>query len=526
MQLPLELYDVTLRDGAQGPGIKFSPEDQVRIVRELDAFGMHYIEAGQPSASPQVAELFERIHDAPPRHALVAAFGSTRHPKSAVEDDPNIRALIAAQTSVVTIFAKSSPLHVSHVLKVTHDKNLAIIDESVSYLRAQGRRVFVDAEHFYDGYKEDASYALAALESAFRAGAERLILCDTNGGCLPHEISAITRLVHERLPEAVLGIHCHNDSGCAVANSLASVLEGVVQLQGTINGYGERTGNANLCSIIPNLQVKMGYPLVSPEQLAGMMRLSHLVAELANMTPRDADPFVGRDAYTHKAGMHADAVKKLKTTYEHLDPALVGNKTHITVSGMSGKASLIHKAQELGVSLDTETSELRAILARVKDKESEGYEFEGAEASLELLIREAKGEYKTFFTLRGFHVNVAQPAPGTPAVSEATVKIELPDGAIVHTVAEGHGPVDALNNALRKAIEPTYPEVASIHLDDYKVRIIDAAAATRAKTRVLIESSDLEDAWSTVGVSENIISASCEALVDSIAYKLMRARKS
>ena len=521
----LELYDVTLRDGAQGPGIKFSSEDQIRIVRSLDAFGIHYIEAGQPGANPKAAELFERVRDMELSCAKVVSFGSTCHSKSTVEDDVNLQALLSTQTPVITIFAKASPLHVTHVLKVSLDRNLALIDESVRYLRAQGRRVFVDSEHFYDAYKEDAQYALATLDAAFRAGAERIILCDTNGGCLPHEIAAMTRAVREHLPNAILGIHCHNDSGCAVANTLVSVTEGVVQVQGTINGYGERTGNTNLCSIIPNLQLKMGYPLVSAEQLSQLSRLSHLVAELANMAPRDADPFVGRDAFTHKAGMHADAVKKLKKTYEHIDPLQVGNRTHITVSEMSGKASLLHKAAELGVDIERETPELRNILMRIKELESEGYEFEGAEASLELLMRKAKGEFKSFFTLRGFHVTVRQAADDTPAVCEATVKIEFSEGQLVHTVAEGDGPVDALNNALRKAIEPYYPEVTSIHLDDYKVRIIDAQAATRAKTRVLIESSDIEDAWSTVGVSENIISASYEALVESIAYKLIRSHK-
>jgi len=521
----VDIYDVTLRDGAQGPGIKFSAEDQIRIVRELDAFGIRYIEGGQPGSNPKAADLFSRIRDLRLEHAKITAFGSTRHPKSAVEDDPNIKALIDAGTEVVTIFAKTSPRHVTGVLRISLDHNLQIIDESVAYLRSQGRRVFVDAEHFFDGYAEDSSYALSALERAATAGAEALILCDTNGGRLPHEVEAATRAVRARLPEVDIGIHTHNDSGCAVANTLAAVSAGAVQVQGTINGYGERTGNANLSTIVPNLQLKMGIPVVSPEQLARVTHLSHLVAELANMAPRDSDPYVGRDSFTHKAGMHADAVRKSKVTYEHIDPTVVGNWTRITVSEMSGRASLLHKASELGVELDGDNAETRRILAHVKELENEGYEFEGADASLELLMRRVKGEHRSFFKLDGFHVTVIQQPSAPSAVSVATILLTLPDGTTKHTIAEGNGPVDALNSALRKALEHTYPELRDVHLEDYKVRIIDARSATRAKTRVLLGSSDLENTWSTVGVSENILSASYEALVDSIEYKLLRSRR-
>lgn len=519
----VEIYDVTLRDGAQGPGIKFSSDDQIRIVRELDAFGVAYIEGGQPGSNPKAAELFIRARDLDLKSAKLAAFGSTRHTANAVEDDPNIRALLEAQTDVVTIFAKSSPRHVTHILRTTLDNNLVIIEESVAYLRAQKRRVFFDAEHFFDGYCEDPEYALLTLEKAVEAGAEVLALCDTNGGRLPHEVDAIVRAVRMRLPEARLGIHVHNDSGCAVANSLAAVHAGAVQVQGTINGYGERTGNANLSIIIPNLQLKMAVPVVDDAQLANITRLSHLVAELANMAPRDSDPFVGRDAFTHKAGMHADAVRKFKGSYEHITPEIIGNRTRITVSEMSGRASLLNKAAELGLPLDRESPETRHILERIKELENRGYEFEGADASLELLMRRARGDYSTFFKVRGYKVIVNQNSEGIP-ISEATVKIELPDGCSAHTVAEGDGPVDALNNAIRKAIEPTYPELAEVHLEDYKVRILNGQDATRAMTRVLIESSDLDDTWNTVGVSENIISASYEALIDSIKFKLLRTR--
>jgi 2-isopropylmalate synthase len=455
----------------------------------------------------------------------MAAFGSTRNPKSTPEDDANIKALLSAETEVVTIFAKSSPLHAKEVLRVSLDENLTIIQDSVAYLRSQKRRVFVDAEHFFDGYNEDASYALAALETAWRAGAEVLILCDTNGGRLPWEVAETMRAVRAHLPEAILGIHAHNDCGCGVANTITAVAEGAIQVQGTINGYGERTGNANLCTIIPDLQLKMGATVVKPEQLATLSRLSHLVAELANMTPHDSDPFVGRDAFTHKGGMHADAVRKLKHSYEHIQPEHVGNKTHIAVSEVAGRSSLLQKAAELGIALERDSRETRAILQRVKDLENEGYEFEGADASLELIMRKATGEYRTFFTVQGFRVSVEQQSKmGTDSVSEATLRLTLPDGTLMHTAAEGHGPVDALNKALRKALEDSYPELRDVHLEDYKVRILDAQAATSAKTRVLIESSDTDQTWDTVGVSENIITASYQALVDSIEYKLLRSR--
>lgn len=520
----VELYDVTLRDGAQGHGIKFSAEDQLTIAQELDDFGFAYVEGGQPGANPKAAEFFERIRDIELRHIVPVAFGSTRHAKSAVEDDPNVRALLEARTPVVTFFAKTAVSQVRHILRTTPDNNLVLIDETCRYLVAQGRRVFFDAEHFLDGYFEDAAYALSALETARDAGAELAVLCDTKGGRLPHEVAAVTRAVRERFPELRLGIHAHNDSGCAVANTLAAVLEGAVQVQGTINGYGERTGNANLSTIIPNLQFKLGRTVAAPEKLARLTHLSHLVAELANMAPRDNDPYVGRDAFTHKGGMHADAVRKHKASYEHIEPELVGNRTRLTVSEMSGRASLLHKAAELGLDLDRDSPETRHILNRVKELESQGYEFEGADASLELLLRKAKGEYRTFFTLLGYHVTATQHPSAPNTVSEATIKLALPDGTLMHTVSEGDGPVDALNNALRKAVEPRYPELRDVRLDDYKVRILNAQAATRAKTRVLIESSDRASSWRTVGVSENIISASYEALVDSIEYKLLQTR--
>ena len=520
------IYDTTLRDGAQGAGVKFSAEDQVQVVKALDLLGFHYIEGGQPGSNPKAAELFERVRDIKLENAVMAAFGSTRHPRKAVEDDPNIQALLDARTRVVTIFAKSSRLHVREVLGVSLEENLRIVEESVRYLAAQGRQVFLDAEHFFDGYFEDAEYALTVLSAALEAGAHSVHLCETNGGRLPFEVEEATRAVRARFPEAIIGIHTHDDTGCAVANTLMAVREGAVIVQGTMNGYGERTGNANLCTIIPNLQLKMGYAVLPPDRLARLTRKSHLIAELANMTPRDFAPYVGRDAFTHKGGMHADAVRKLKASYEHIDPTLVGNHTRVTVSEVSGRSSLIQKAAELGITLEKDSPATRRILAKIKALENDGFEFEGADASLELLIRRELGHFSPFFRTVAFHARVNQNGSGGEPVSEATVKMELPGGVIEHTVSEGHGLVDALNNAMRKALERCYPQIAEVRLEDFKVRILDAKQATRAKTRVLIESGDNEETWSTVGVSENIISASFMALVDSVEYKLFKtARK-
>ncbi len=520
MSKKIDIYDVTLRDGAQGPGIKFSSDDQLRVVRALDDFGVAYIEGGQPGSNPKAVELFERARDMDLKNAKMTAFGSTRYSKSAVEDDENIKALLSAQTEVVTIFAKSSPTHARDILRVSLEENLEIIEDSVAYLKAQGRRVFLDGEHFFDGYFEDSEYALAAMERAWSAGAEILILCDTNGGRVPSEIRTAVRAVRARLPETPLGIHAHNDVGCGVANSLAAVEEGAVQIQGTINGYGERTGNADLCTIVPALQLKMGYDLITPDDMSGLTHLSHLVAELANMIPVDNAPFIGRDAFTHKGGMHADAVRKMKSSYEHIDPGLVGNTTHISVSEVAGRSSLLEKAREMGIELDRNDPTTKSILKRVKDMESEGFEYEGADASLELLIRRELGGFTPFFTLDGFHVSTVRHSPEELTIAEATVKLTLPNGDGRHTAAEGDGPVDALDKALRKALLGTYPALSKLFLEDYKVRILDSRAATRAKTRVLIESSDGNDAWHTVGVSENIITASYQALVDSIEYLL------
>lgn len=523
-QAAIQLYDTTLRDGAQGPRVKFSPDDQIKIVRELDALGIHFIEGGWPASNPKAQELFVRCRDLELENASLTAFGSTCHPKYAPEDDPNLAALIETEAPITTIFSKSSPLHATQVLRITLEKNIELIRQSVSFLADQGRRVFLDAEHFFDAYKADSAYALATLEAGHAAGAEIVILCDTNGGCLPWEIEEITKTVITHLPGAPIGIHTHNDSGCGAANALAGIRAGAVHVQGTINGYGERTGNANLIPIIAGLQLKMGLHVVTPEQLARLTHLSHLVAEFANLAPNDADPYVGRDAFTHKAGIHANAVTKVKESYEHIDPSLVGNRTTISVSEMAGRSNLQRKAAEFGIKLDREGGDAKAVLARIKDLESEGYEFEAADASLKLLIMKTLGRYESRFELLDYRVSVAT-VDGQGELSEGTVKVKLPDGSLQHTVAEGHGPVDALNQALRKALMPTYPALQALHLEDYKVRILDAKAATAATTRVLITSSDEDQSWDTIGVSENIITASCQALLDSIEYKLMIAHE-
>jgi len=521
----VEIYDTTLRDGAQGPGIKFSMDDQIRVIHALDDLGVHYIEAGQPASNPKAEQIFNKAKQFNLKNTKIVAFGSTRHPKSHIEKDPNINALLRAETEIITIFAKTSALHAIEVLGISLDENLKLIEESVSYLKKHGRKVFLDAEHFFDGYDLNPEYALQSLKVALDNGADLLVLCDTNGGHLPHQVGMITQKVIETFPCVPIGIHTHNDTGCAVANSLLSVYAGARHVQGTINGYGERTGNANLCTLIPNLQFKMGFDVISEEQMRKLTYTAHLVAELANVAPKDSDPYVGRDAFTHKAGMHADAVRKTKSSYEHINPEWIGNLTHIAISELSGRANLIQKAQELGIHLDKDSPQIRKLLQRIKVLETEGYEFEGADASFELELLKTIGLYNPSFQVLSFHARVNQWAMDRHAESEATVKIQLPDNSIAHTVANGDGPVDALNNALRKALEPYFPELKNVHLEDYKVRILNGQKATKSKTRVLIESSDENQQWCTVGVSENIITASFTALIDSIYYKLYKCVK-
>ena len=511
------LYDSTLRDGAQTEGISFTVDDKVKIARRLDEFGIDYIEGGWPGANPTDIAFFERAADLGLRHAKLAAFGSTRRARLAVEDDPQVRQLAQLGVPVITIVAKSWDLQVEEVLRTTREQNLAMIDDTVRYLKSNDVELIVDAEHFFDGYRADPEYALATLQAAAEAGADQVVLCDTNGGTLPHELIPAVAAVRAAV-STPLGIHAHNDSDVAVANSLAAVGAGVGHVQGTINGYGERCGNANLCSIIPALQVKMGKVCVTEEALGRLYELSHYVAEIVNMPPLERQPYVGRSAFAHKGGLHVDAVMKRPEAYEHLDPERVGNQRRLLVSDQAGGSAILERAGRLEIELAKDSPETHAIIARVKEMEHEGYQFEAAEASLELLMKKSVGHYRSLFDLEGFRV-IIEKRPGGEILSEATIKVGV-GGRHEHTAAEGDGPVHALDRALRKALEPFYPELSAIRLTDFKVRVL--GTSTAAKVRVLVESADETDSWSTVGVHENIIEASWHALVDSVEYGLMK----
>jgi 2-isopropylmalate synthase len=516
--MAIQLYDTTLRDGAQREGISFSVDDKLKIARKLDELGIHYIEGGWPGSNPKDAEFFDRAKGIRLEQAIITAFGSTRRAGVAVESDPNIRALLEAETCAVTIFGKSWDLHVSRVLGTTLEENLAMIADSVSYLKDRGQEVIYDAEHFFDGYKADPDYALRTLQAAERAGADYLVLCDTNGGTLPSELVAIIEEV-KKVTSTPLGIHAHNDSDLAVANSLAAVQAGIVHVQGTINGYGERCGNANLCSIIPNLKLKLGYDCISDEQLRQLVSISRYVSELANLAHDAHLPYVGHSAFAHKGGMHVDALVKCEESYQHIDPALVGNRKRVVVSELSGKSNIAYKVEEFGLDLSISSEQVRQIVQRIKELENRGFQFEGAEGSVELLIRRAQPGYKPPFELIDFHVLVEN-RQGRGMLAEAAIKVRVGD-EIMHTAAEGNGPVNALDLALRKALLPFYPQLAEIHLTDYKVRILDSEAGTAARVRVLIDSARGSRTWSTVGSSTNIIEASWQALADSLEYGLL-----
>jgi len=518
------LYDTTLRDGAQGEGVTFSLEDKLQVARKLDALGVHYIEGGWPHpASPKEVEFFRAARTRLKLvHAKLTAFGSTRRKGTKAERDEGLRALVAARAPVIAIFGKAWNLHVTEVLRVTPDENLAMIGESVRFLKRTGREVIYDAEHFFDGYRSDAAYAVATLKAAEDAGADWVVLCDTNGGMLPADVREIVAAVRSRV-RAPLGIHTHNDSDCAVANSLTAVEQGASMVQGTINGYGERCGNANLCSIIPDLKLKLGVPCVTDAQLRQLRSVSLLVSELATKPPRDEMPWVGSSAFAHKAGVHVDAVGKTSKAYEHVPPESVGNRRRILVSDMAGSATVRWKAEGYGLKLEKGDERSVSILTELKRKEAEGYHYEGAEASFELLVERVARGLKPPFELLDFRVAVEQ-RPGGASASEATLKVKVGD-QVEHTVAEGDGPVNALDSALRKALGRFYPEVKRMHLTDYRVRVINPQAATAAKVRVTIETTDGTDTWSTVGVSENIIEASWQALADSVAYKLFKSHR-
>lgn len=512
------LYDTTLRDGTQREGISLSLDDKLKIARKLDEFGIHYIEGGWPGSNPKDVEFFRRAPSLGLKQAKVAAFGSTRRKNSRPENDPNIQALLGAETPVVTLVGKSWDLHVFDVLETTLAENLAMIGDSVAYCKAQDKEVIYDAEHFFDGYKANAEYAVATLKTAAVNGADCIVLCDTNGGSLPWEIEEIVATVAQQLgPGVALGIHTHDDGGCGVANSLAAVRAGAIHIQGTINGYGERVANANLCSVIPDLQIKMGHICVTPEQLKGLTDLSRYVAEVANLVHDDHLPFVGGSAFAHKGGIHVAAMLKNAASYQHVDPALVGNRQRSVVSELSGRGNIIDKARQFG--LDTESLGVQEVLADIKQLEAQGFTFEGAEASVELRLRRTHPAYVPPFELIDFTVLV-QRRRGRGLMAEATVKVRV-GPKIMHTVAEGNGPVNALDAALRKALLDVYPQLSSVKLVDYKVRILDGENATAATTRVLIDTRQGARQWSTVGASANIIEASWLALADSMEYALL-----
>lgn len=522
MSRRIQFYDTTLRDGTQREGLSLSLDDKLKIARVLDELGVDYIEGGWPGSNPKDIAFFERVGSLGLAHATVTAFGSTRRADTEVADDAQIRALLLAETEAVAVFGKSWDLHVTQVLNTTPSENLHMITDSISYLRERGREVIYDAEHFFDGYLADPDYAMETLRCAANAGAKVLVLCDTNGGMMPTQLQEIVTQV-ARQTSLPLGIHCHNDSGLAVANSLLAVEAGAVHVQGTINGYGERCGNADLCALLPNLQMKLGYDCISEDQLRSLTEVSLYVSNRANLSPDHHQPYVGHSAFAHKGGMHVNGMVKCEQSFQHIEPALVGNQKRIVVSELAGRTNILYKVHEYGLNFEVDRDEARALANRIKELESQGFQFEGAEASVELLIRRTQHDYAPPFELIDFHVLVRDKENGIMA-SEAVVKIRVGE-EIIFTAAEGNGPVNALDQAVRKALLPLYPQLTPVHLTDYKVRILDGDAGTAATTRVLIDSSDGEHTWSTVGSSSNIIEASWQALADSLEYVIIRGQR-
>ncbi|MEE9216216.1 MAG: citramalate synthase [Anaerolineales bacterium] len=512
----IQIYDTTLRDGTQREGISLSCDDKLRIASKLDRLGVAFIEGGWPGSNPKDAEFFDRAKEMVWETAQIASFGSTRRAGIAPEEDPNLRALLDAETPVCTVVGKSSTLHVTEVLRTTRDQNLLMIRESVAFLKSQNRRVIYDAEHFFDGYKDDPTYAVETLRAAVEGEAEIVVLCDTNGGSMPWEVKRIVREVIEELAHAV-GIHTHNDSECGVANSLAGVQSGAIHVQGTINGYGERCGNANLCAIIPDLELKMGLRCLPNGKLGELSEVSRFVSDVANLPQDEHMAYVGASAFAHKGGIHVAAMRRNVDSYQHINPAEVGNKMRVVVSELSGRGNLLSKVEELGLQLD-ESVDMPEVLNRLKELEAQGFSFEAAEASVVMLLKRESDDYIAPFELIDYAV-VVENRSGRGTFAEATVKVNV-DGEVIHTAAEGNGPVNALDAALRKALAPIYPEVNSFQLVDYKVRIVDGQNGTAATTRVLIDSRNGSQEWSTVGASTNIIEASWQALTDSIDYGL------
>ncbi len=517
--LGLEIYDTTLRDGAQSESISFSLEDKLRIAQKLDSLGIHYIEGGWPGSNPKDLLFFKEAEKLKLTSAKIVAFGSTRKAKFKIAEDPTIQSLLHAGTQIVTLFGKSWDLHGKDVLNVSEKKNCELISDSISYLKSKGKIVFYDAEHFFDGFVANPEYAINTLLTAEKAGAQRLILCDTNGGSLPSRIKEIVATVIKTVKTPV-GIHTHNDSEMAVANALAAVEAGATHVQGTMNGLGERCGNANLISVIANLQLKMNMRCVSDEQLKRLREVSRFVSEIANISPDKHQPYVGDAAFAHKGGVHVDAIRKNAETYEHIAPEKVGNIRRIVISDYSGRGNILEKAKEFNIPLDSDHPQVKEILWQLKELEHQGFQFEGAEGSLELRMKRALGRHQRFFKLVGFRVIVEKREIDEAPLSEATIVVNV-NGELEHTAANGNGPVNALDNALRKALAKFYPSLSEIKLLDYKVRVLAATEGSAAKVRVLSESGDGKIKWGTVGVSENIIEASWQALVDSIEYKLL-----
>lgn len=519
MSKAISIFDTTLRDGTQGEGVSLSADDKLKIAKKLDDLGVHYIEGGIPGSNTKDIEFFKRVKELN-LNAKVVAFGSTRRKGSVASEDANLKRMIESGAQAATLVGKSWDFHVHTALQTTLEENLSMIYDSIAYLKQNGMEVIFDAEHFFDGFKHNPEYAQAVLTKAHEAGADWLVMCDTNGGTMPNEVHEIVSTLHRSLPHAHLGIHTHNDCELAVANTLSAVQAGARQVQGTMNGYGERCGNANLASIIPNLQLKLGYECVTEDSMRQLTNVARYVSEIANVNMPINQPYVGNAAFAHKGGIHVSAILRDSRTYEHIVPELVGNKQRVLVSELAGQSNIVSKAQELGLEFDPSSANSRQIIEKIKDLEHQGYQFEGADASLELLIREANGDMKELFTFESFKMLVEKTA-GKSVVSEAFVKLNVA-GTSVYTAAEGNGPVNALDNALRKALVQYFPSLANMHLSDYKVRVLDEKDATAAKVRVLIESKNTENTWNTVGVSENVIEASWEALVHSFRYALLQ----
>jgi 2-isopropylmalate synthase len=517
----IKVYDTTLRDGMQAEGVSFSLEDKLAIAKTLDQLGISYIEGGYAASNPKEMQFFHHARKLGLKNARIVAFGCTRRADRAVEDDDSIRAILETEAKAATLVGKTWDLHVNEVIACSLDENLTLCAESVKFLKKKGVETFFDAEHFYDGYKENPDYAMKVLLAAADAGADCLILCETNGGCLPKEVFDITKKVCREFSNVAVGIHTHNDSDCANANTIAAVHAGARHIQGTINGLGERCGNANLCTIIPNLTLKMGFEVLGDDKLKTLTEVSRFVFEIANLNPVTTMPYVGESAFAHKGGLHIDAIRKNKRTYEHITPELVGNERRFLISELSGRSSVLAKLEETKIAEDRALA--AKILRKVQQLENEGYQFETADASFFLLVKKIMGTYKSSFETVKYHVTVEQETSGQ-MINEAAVKLAFPNGHSEHIVAEGDGPVNALDAALRKALGDFYPEIKDVHLIDYKVRVVNARAGTAAKVRVFIESRDKDSIWGTIGVSENIIEASWQALVDSVEYKLQKEK--